>query len=204
MASPTLPEPNPSPARGGLLPAHNAATCSHAVEFYGDREDFLNRLSNFIRAAIQSGGSCLIIATEANRQALAQRLRAAGIDLAHAVQNSQYLLLDAEATLARFMVHGWPDQQLFLAAIEPHLMHAKASLGPDVKFPVAFGEMVAILCGEGHYEAAVRLEQLWNELARKHAFSLRCAYPSDGFAPNTSARRYFDRICAEHSHVLTS
>jgi hypothetical protein len=82
-------------------------------------------------------------------------------------------------------------------------MHAKASLGPDVKFPVAFGEMVAILWANGHCDAAVRLEQLWNELARRHSFTLRCAYPSDGFA-NEKDRDYLTRICAEHNHIVSS
>jgi len=191
-------------ACAGFLPAQDAVPCSHAVEFYQDRDAFLDGLSDFIRSAIQSGGACLIIATESNRQAIALRLRTSGVDLPHAVQNSQYLLLDAEATLDRFMVDGWPDSQRFFATIEPFLMHAKASLGADVKFPVAFGEMVAILCADGHFDAAIRLEQLWNELARKHSFALRCAYPSDGFADGTRGKDYLARITAEHSHVLTA
>jgi hypothetical protein len=187
----------PSRAPGATPPA----VCSHAVEFYEDRAKFLDRLSDFIRSAINSGGACLVIATEANRQGLAQRLRASGLDLSRAVQKSQYLLLDAEATLARFMIDGWPDREAFFASIEPQLMHAKNSLGPDVKFPVAFGEMVALLWNDGNRDAALRLEQLWNELARAHDFALRCAYPRECFASQID-QDYMTRICAEHSHVL--
>jgi PAS domain S-box-containing protein len=39
----------------------------------------------------------------------------------------------------------------------------------------AFGEMVALLCEQGRYEAAVRLQQLWNGLAELQEFSLLCA-----------------------------
>ena len=200
MDSPNQSRYTPSPTSASLS-AHNSHACSHSVEFYDDHAAFLDQLAFFVRSALETGGACLIIATEASRQGLAQRLRASGVDLTYAVQNSQYLLLDARATLARFMINDWPDPHAFLAAIEPHLMFAKASLGPDVKFPVAFGEMVALLWNEGKRDAAIRLEQLWNDLALKHSFSLLCAYPSDSFAPEAD-RDYIRRICAEHSHVL--
>lgn len=200
LDSPHQSEYTASPAFDSHL-AHNTHTCSHSVEFYDDHAAFLDELAVFVRSALEAGGASLIIATEASRQGLAQRLRASGVDLMRAVQNSQYLLLDAKATLARFMIDGWPDPQAFFAAIEPHLMYAKASLGPDAKFPVAFGEMVALLWNEGQRDAAIRLEQLWNDLAHKHSFSLLCAYSRDSFTPEAD-RDYIRRICAEHSHVL--
>ena len=42
--------------------------------------------------------------------------------------------------------------------------------------------MVSLLWADGKREGAVRLEQLWNELAHRHSFALRCAYPIDCFA----------------------
>ena len=50
----------------------------------------------------------------------------------------------------------------------------------------AFGEMVAILWSKGNAEAAIRLEQLWNDLAQIHFFSLRCAYPLAAVRPARS------------------
>jgi len=46
----------------------------------------------------------------------------------------------------------------------------------------AFGEMVALLCQDGLFDAAVELEGLWNELAARFRFHLFCAYPSRLFA----------------------
>ncbi|HXS67878.1 MAG TPA: PAS domain S-box protein, partial [Candidatus Polarisedimenticolia bacterium] len=65
----------------------------------------------------------------------------------------------------------------------------------------AFGEMVALLWAEGKGEAALQLEQLWNQLSRQYSFSLFCAYPMQGFglASHSDA---FDHICQAHSHVL--
>ena len=176
---------------------------SHSVDFYADDAAFLDNLSDLIGRALKAGGVCLIIAAAPHRQGIAQRLRASGIDLALAVRKQQYLLFDAEATLARFMVDGLPDRDRFFATIEPLLLDAKASLGPDVAFPIAFGEMVALLWADGKREAAVRLEQLWNELAGRHSFALRCAYPIDNFA-HSDEDFLFQQICAAHNHVLSS
>jgi hypothetical protein len=189
-------------AGSNALP-RDAHAGSHSVDFYADDAAFLDNLSDLIARALNAGGVCLVIAAAPHRQGIAQRLRASGIDLALAVRNSQYLLLDAEATLAKFMVDGLPDRDRFFATIEPVLVDAKASLGPDAAFPVAFGEMVALLWADGKREAAVRLEQLWNDLARRHDFALRCAYPIDNFA-HSDEDLLFRQICAEHNHVLSS
>jgi PAS domain S-box-containing protein len=60
--------------------------------------------------------------------------------------------------------------------------------------------MVALLWGDGHCEAAIRLEQIWNRLARRYSFTLRCAYPMTCFG-SSDHDEFFSRICAEHTHV---
>ena len=45
--------------------------------------------------------------------ALEERLTAQGVDVGAARAREQYLPLDAEETLAQFMVSGWPDDDLF-------------------------------------------------------------------------------------------
>ena len=46
---------------------------------------------------------------------------------------------------------------------------------------VVLGEMVAVLWAQKKYEAAIRLEDLWNELALTSSFCLCCAYPANAF-----------------------
>jgi hypothetical protein len=60
--------------------------------------------------------------------------------------------------------------------------------------------MVALLWARGAVAEAIRLEQLWNEIASVWDFSLLCAYPVSSFLescelPDTA------RVCAEHSHL---
>ena len=46
---------------------------------------------------------------------------------------------------------------------------------------VVLGEMVAVLWAQQKYDAAIRLEELWNELALTCSFYLCCAYPANAF-----------------------
>src|SRR6266568_320753 len=63
--------------------------------------------------------------------------------------------------------------------------------------------MVNVLWATGQYEAALRLEQLWNDLARNHSFSLLCAYPLSGFNSPKHTEPFL-KICREHSSVIPS
>jgi hypothetical protein len=60
--------------------------------------------------------------------------------------------------------------------------------------------MAAVLWAEGKTRAAIRLEELGNELASQHAFSLLCAYPMSGF-PDQKNNLSFLQVCRAHTHV---
>jgi PAS domain S-box-containing protein len=204
--APARPSPDAADAlSGGASLAASAGrfspdACSHSVQFYEDDAIFLNGLSRFLGGALGTGGACVVIATDAHHKGLSQHLKGWGIDLSVAVESNRFIALDAERTLAKFMVNGWPDQGRFFGIIEPVLLRAKAASQGDGASVAAFGEMVALLWADGKCEAAICLEQLWNELALRHAFTLRCAYPLSSFGSEES--ELFDRVCTEHQAVL--
>jgi len=109
----------------------------------------------------------------------------------------QYIALDADETLSKFMVDGRPDERRFAEVIGSLIGRAANDGGRPVR---AFGEMVALLWAEGRHEAAIRLEELWNDLAKSQSFSLMCAYPIAGFDHEEHGDS-FQRICQAHSHV---
>ena len=178
-----------------------ASSGSHAVQFYEDDVAFLNSLSEYVGSALGTGGACIVIATAKHRRDLAERLQAWGIDVSFAIENNRYISLDAEETLAQFMVDGWPDKLLFSNAIEPVLMLAQAAIPLKPQSLIAFGEMVALLWTNGKREAAIRLEQLWNELATNRSFTLRCAYSMACFEDGSQGD-LFHQVCGEHSEVI--
>jgi hypothetical protein len=165
------------------------------VHFYEEDAELLDQLAAYIGGALRSGGSTIVIGTPEHMDALQTRLRAAQIDLSRAILEDRYIRLDAETTLARFMVGGWPDAELFRASLARPIRRAKAANRPIF----AFGEMVALLWERGEAGAALELERLWNEILGEHPMSLLCAYPMRSLGRDFAAAS--SSICACHSHV---
>jgi PAS domain S-box-containing protein len=153
--------------------------------------------------ALACGDAAVVIATQAHREGLEQLLKSHGLDISKAARQGRYLTLDATETLAQIMVNGLPDAERFANVIGSALARAAAALTSERSQLAAFGEMVNVLWATGQYEAALRLEQLWNDLARHHSFSLLCAYPLSGFNSPKHTEPFL-RICKEHSSVIPS
>ncbi len=164
----------------------------HSVQFYEKDAFLLDKLSDFIGAGLEAGEAGIVIATPTHRADLARRLKARGASL-----DDRYVALDAAETLSKFMVDGWPDERRFAEEMKALLRRTAQDGNRQV---LAFGEMVALLWTEGRHEAALRLEELWNDLARTESFSLLCAYPMQDFSREEHGR-LFQHICNEHSQV---
>jgi hypothetical protein len=139
--------------------------------------------------------------TKAHTKNLLKRFTARGIDTAELTKEGRLTILDASEALAIFMTPHGPDRQRFLREFGAFIRKAAAAAVDKDKRAVVFGEMVAVLWAQEKFDAAIRLEELWNELARTHFFSLRCAYPAKAFRGKTKAEPYAT-ICAEHSVVV--
>ncbi|MCA1642152.1 MAG: MEDS domain-containing protein, partial [Acidobacteria bacterium] len=184
----------------GLAPCPDWSAMSeseHFVQFYEADVFLLDSLGGFIRAGLEAGDACIIVATGEHREGLEERLRAAGLDVAAAREGGQFVALDAAETLSRFMVDGAPDPVRFTEVIGG-LIARVAGERPRVR---AFGEMVALLWAEGNQDAAIRLEELWNDLGKTYPFSLFCAYPMHGFGGEQFAKPLAN-VCTTHSRVI--
>jgi hypothetical protein len=173
------------------------APCSHVVQIYEDEDTFLNLLEGFVAGGITVNDCVIVIATADHLEALEGRLRSHGYDLAALSARDQYIALDAQQTLARFMVNDWPDYHLFMETMADYFQRAHQKQR-QVR---AFGEMVALLWAEGKSGATVMLEYLWNTYCDKEKFSLFCAYPQSGFAQDTQSA--IKNICSTHSKMIT-
>jgi signal transduction histidine kinase/CheY-like chemotaxis protein len=122
---------------------------------------------------------------------------ARGLDVVGARAQGRYVALDARDTLTRFMVDGWPDPARFDDTIGT-LVSKTRQQAPQIH---AFGEMVALLWAEGNREAAIRIEELWNELGTRMPFSLLCAYPIEAFHDTSHAKPFTD-MSATHTQVI--
>jgi signal transduction histidine kinase len=168
----------------------------HLVQYY-EKEGFLyDKVTDFMSDGLRATDAAILIATRAHREGVESRLLGMGVDLPALSAGGRYHGLDARETLSRFMVNGRPDQRRFESTIGPVIRTAR---GGDRRV-LAFGEMVALLYAEGNRDAAIQLEALWNDLARKEAFALLCAYPITSFDDAGHAEP-FAGINAAHTWV---
>jgi PAS domain S-box-containing protein len=173
----------------------------HIVYFYQQSDSLLEALCNFVGPVLGAGNAALIIATKVHREGLHHRLTNRGLDLQEASRQGRFVALDAREILSKIMVKGMPDASCFSEAVGGTIARTRALLKSENPEIAAFGEMVSLLWTEGKIDAAIRLEQLWNELAKKHSLSLRCAYPVANFYGEKNAQPLM-RVCAEHSAVV--
>ena len=170
----------------------------HFVQFYEKDIFLLDSLSGFVSTGLAAGDACIVIATKAHRENLEERLKANGLDLAAAHMRGDYLSLDAVETLSKFMVDGLPEPERFAEVVGSVLVRAAKSQR-SVRI---FGDMVAQLWTEGNQAAAIRLEELWNDLYHKtYPFSLFCAYSMHDF-DGEAHEVPFTEICKQHSRVI--
>ncbi len=91
------------------------------------------------------------------------------------------------------------DERRFYETVGAVIAKGIAAARDSSRRVVAFGEMLALLWAEGKKEEAMQLEKLWNGLARSYSFSLRCAYPVQGFCHEEDADS-FSAYFLEQSH----
>ena len=169
----------------------------HLVQFYEGEAFLLDELTRFVGVGLAAGDAVIVTATAAHIEALIANLTARGIDAGLAREQGRFIVRDARETLATFMVDDMPDPARFLDAVGSVVARAVV----EYRSVRAFGEMVALLWAEGRREAALRLEELWNELARTQPFSLLCAYPVSGFRNDPDGKLLLG-IYGVHSHVV--
>lgn len=173
---------------------HARVELPHAVTFYETDETLCDIASDFLATGLAVGHGVLAIATEPHRRAFSARLAAKGLDVDRAVDERRLVLLDADETLAEFMLGEMPDWKLFERTVGPRLQQA-ASWNGQV---CAYGEMVDLLWRRGQHAAAIRLEEMWNDLQQVHPFSLLCAYVVASFYKQQG---HLHHVCEPHTHV---
>jgi len=178
----------------------NNITRRHEVLFYPDDACFVESFSRFIRAALESGNAVIAVATESHLVGLRQTLQAQGVDLATAIENGVYIPLDIAETLSTFMVDGLPNRDRFLKVASDLIRAAAKTVNGKNRGVSACGECAPTLWAKRSAEAAIQVEQLWDEVARTHGVDILCGYSSSGFHGDEDSL-IFQRICAEHSAI---
>jgi hypothetical protein len=174
---------------------------SHDVQFY-ETDAFLSRsVAAYLVEGVRLGQPIVVIATESHLDSFAAEMRARGVNLEDLVAGRDIVWLDARDTLSAFMEGSRPSQELFDATVG----NVFETLRQNRRYVMVrlYGEMVDLLWKDGKAEAALRLEEMWNDLANRYSFSLLCAY-SKSTLQNVLHAEGFEKICGHHSSVLAS
>ena len=185
-----------SPAADDVLDDPHAG---HLVQMYGsDPLPLVRSAGRYLAEALSGSEGAVVIATAAHRDAFVAELEALGAHPARALADGRLVLLDAQETLASFMVDGQPNAVLFEAVIGPVLSAVHARFPAGVR---AYGEMVGMLWEAGRFAAAIRLEDFWNALLRHGGIRLFCSYPIDVCGEGFTAADVH-AVLSTHTHVV--
>jgi CheY-like chemotaxis protein len=168
----------------------------HAVQFGSNDHAFQDGLSGVLAAALRRGDVAAIVATEATRAGVAERLMATGCDVAHAAERGTYISLDARVAVAQVMEDGRFDASR-LAVLVDDLERSR--LAGSASHLTIVGAIAPQLCRDGNPEAALHVEHAWDDLTRGLPFLTVCFYSMDCFRETDPD--VFPGICAAHSAV---
>lgn len=170
---------------------------AHWVHFYQDDDDLTAAVVDHLGPELVDGGVAVTIATSEHALAIREGLGQQGVNVGSALTSNRLVQLDADATLVRFTVDGFPDRTAFESAIGSVIRHS-AKTGRRV---AAYGEMVSLLWGDGHVLGALELEKLWNGLAAKTPLSLLCGYSADQMT-TAGELSGLVHVCNLHSDIV--
>lgn len=148
----------------------------HFAQLHRDPQALTDAVTLYLQTGLRRGNGIIVIATPEHSDLFLTRLREDGLDPNTFLKSGQLELHDAELTLRKFMRHDMPDREDFRRAMGAVLERVRAFGRGTTR---AYGEMVDVLWQEGKQEAAIRLEEYWNELQRLYPFSLFCCYTLD-------------------------
>jgi hypothetical protein len=172
----------------------------HFVQVYeADEAALTKNVGRYLWEGLRRGDGVLVIATPEHQDLFSKHLDRLGADLADLLSSQQLIFWDAHQTLAQFMVAGQPDWQRFEKVIRAAMRQVRPTkMAEGLR---AYGEMVGILWKTRQFQAAIRLEQLWNKLLEQSSFSLYCAYAIDVFGKEFDVAN-LDGVLCTHTHLV--
>lgn len=191
---------NPDSEHEGAMPSSQQLPFNHEVGFYPDQQKLLDDLASFVQTALRTENAAIVLATEAHRRDLLQRLQTSGVSIDAIMRQGRYLSLDAAEALSTFMVHGMLDIDRSVEAFRDLIFKATKAVNRERPRVAIFGECVHLLWSQGNVEAAIQFETIGNRLSRSYDVDILCGY-SLGSAPFGMDKTILQRICMEHSAV---
>ena len=171
----------------------------HIVQLFDCCETRAEAVATFIADALASSHPVLAVVKSRHWVSIELELFRLGVRVPNAIASGELTVLDAADTLAAISKDEHVDAERFRSHVGTLLARLAATANRP---PCVYGEMVELYAETGDFAGALELEELWNGLARDHAFRLLCGYSSAHFGPEP-ATAALHAICCAHTSVQT-
>ncbi len=155
----------------------DAPVRSHFAQLERSSEALTQAATVFLETGLRRNGVAVVFVATATRVSILEQLSRNGLDVDQLQATNRLIVVEGESALDRLMESGTPDWNEFQRLVGSILDRAAATGEGDMR---VYGEMVNMLWHRGRADAAIKLEEYWNRIARKYRFSLFCGYVMDG------------------------
>ena len=196
-----------SPALAERLPqvgrdAAARVTCRHEVGFYSDEQSLVDDYARVGEAALATGRVFVLLAANARRDTrVQQQLRVRGVALDDAIRERRYQCVRVDLLLSTVVVDGTLDEPGYRAAAAALLSESCGSSSRERPRVTVCGDGAGELWVKGQMHAAVRVEEVWDELTRTLDVHTLCGYVADVTSMGEEDYAIFQRIRASHSDL---
>ena len=144
----------------------------HGVRFFPRGQFPAGLIADLFARAFAAGDRGLIVARELHGAQLRQALRGQGLDVEALLAGGRLKMVAAEALLGRLV----EPAGTLTESLERLLAEQLGPPSPGDAGLIIYGEAVDVLCERGQGEAAVALEEAWNQVLTTRPATLLCGY----------------------------
>jgi DNA-binding NarL/FixJ family response regulator len=156
-------------------------TRKHEVEFYSDDPAFVVGFARSIEAALKAGNSVILVATGSHREGILQKLQERKVDISACIERGSYLAVDVGEMLLTFMRDDVPEPTRFFKVAEDLITSAARAAAKHPSRVLVCGECASVLWAQGKTDAAVKVEQLCNQLTEPYDIDILCGFTLNKF-----------------------
>lgn len=152
----------------------------HEAVFYSSGELLVDAWASIAEDALTAGATFIVIGFDGRLDGLQATLEARGVNVARALRDGRYVSMTVADAIEQWIVDGRLDEARFWTSATSVMLAAARASTAEQPQVVACGECAPSLCSQGDAEAAIRLEQLWDQVAQTFHLDVFCGYASDG------------------------
>jgi DNA-binding NarL/FixJ family response regulator len=156
-------------------------TRKHQVEFYSDDPAFVVGFAHSVEAALKAGNSVILLVTGSHREGILQKLHEHNVDISACIERGSYLAVDVGEVLLTFMRDDVPEPTRFFKVAGDLIAAGARAAAKQRSRVLVCGECASVLWAQGKTDAAVKVEQLCNQLTKLYEIDILCGFTLNSF-----------------------